>query len=221
MHCLPNHRGPFVVLVAVIWASACGVDATGGSEVGQDVSSDLVGPDMDGTDTVEPDVVELTCGSDDPSVGNLSWATEVTDGCTHYRASVHLPDALDAAAFEPLSGLYQVAGSVTVFRPHVIVDFGLLTHLEVIVGEFSYRLDDTSRPALSGPPRLREVGELRVESNHALEDLGGFVPDLQVVHGDLKIKGNPKLSSAQIDAFLERVEVRGEVVVENNGTALR
>ncbi|HRE87825.1 MAG TPA: hypothetical protein PK095_01685 [Myxococcota bacterium] len=183
----------------------CGTEPTSGGET-SDTAADI---------GELPDVEAVSCGPDDPTLGNLSWTTDVTEGCTHYLGSIHLPDALNADAFAGLGGLREVRGSITIFRPHVEVDFTLLGQLEVIDGELSYRLDNTPRRALSGPPRLREVGELRIEDNPDLEDLSDFVPELQTVRGDVRILSNPKLSTQQINTFLARLEVLGEVILDD------
>lgn len=186
----------------------CGAEPTRGDT--SDTAADLGGL---------PDVEAVSCGPDDPTLGNLSWTSDVTPGCTHYLGSIHLPDALDAEAFAGLGGLREVRGSITLFRPHVEVDFNLLSQLEVIDGELSYRLDNTPRRALSGPPHLRVVGELRIEDNPDLEDLSDFVPKLVTVRGDVRILSNPKLSARQIDAFLARLEVLGDIIRDDEDDA--
>ncbi len=165
-------------------------------------------------------VVHVTCGTADPIAGNLSWPVDVTAACTHYLGSVHLPDTSDSAAFAPLRELLRIDGSLTVFRPHTEVDLTQLERLEAVGGVFSFRIDDASHTALSGPPRLREVGHLTIESNGLLERLDGFAPALETVHGDLRIRHNPKLSASQVETFLDRVTVGGAVLIEGNGDGL-
>lgn len=199
----------WLLLVTAQLLGGCGDTTTphdDASDVADDVSDEVATP--------------ITCGPDDPTTGNLNWASEVTADCTHYLSSIHLPDAGEAAAFAVLSNLHEVRGAITIFRPHVEVDLELLTRLVVVEGEFSYRLDDAQRRSLRGPPRLREVGELRIENNRALEDLRSFAPELQTVRGDLTIRDNRRLSANEVTRFVGRVTVLGQVRIESNGEDL-
>lgn len=181
---------------------------------------DTTGAPDDVADVADEVTVPVTCGPDDPSIGNLSWASEVTADCTHYLSSIHLPDATEAAAFAVLANLREVRGSITIFRPHVEVDLELLAQLLVVDGELSYRMDDTQRRTLRGPPLLREVGDLRIENNRELEDLRLFAPRLQTVRGDLTISDNRRLSPGEVTRFVGRVTVLGQVRIESNGEDL-
>ena len=68
--------------------------------------------------------------------------------------------------------------------------------------------------ALEGPELLGVEGlELR---STELTTLSGLAA-LQWVDGDLEIADNPGLSSLEIEAFLEDLQVGGSVLVENNG----
>lgn len=197
----------FVLVMAHVF-SACG-DSTAPldvSDIADDISDEVADP--------------ITCGPDDPTTGNLSWASEVTPDCTHYLSSVHLPDAGEADAFAVLANLREVRGSLTIFRPHVEVNLDLLSQLVIVEGEFSYRMDDAQRRSLLGPPRLREVGELRIENNRLLEDLQNFAPQLQTVRGDLTIRDNRRLSPSEVTRFVDRLTVLGEVRIEANGEDL-
>lgn len=182
--------------------------------------SDTTGAPDDVADAADEVTVPVTCGPDDPSIGNLNWASEVTADCTHYLSSIHLPDATEAAAFAVLANLREVRGSITIFRPHVEVDLELLAQLLVVDGELSYRMDDTHRRTLRGPPLLREVGHLRIENNRELEDLSLFAPRLQTVRGDLTISDNRRLSPGEVTRFVGRVTVLGQVRIESNGEDL-
>lgn len=198
----------------LLFVSAHLLGGCGDSTAPRDDVSDIA-------DEVEDEVADpITCGPDDPTTGNLKWASEVTADCAHYLSSVHLPDAGEAAAFAVLSNLREVRGSITIFRPHVEVDLDLLTRLAIVEGEFSYRLDDAQRRSLRGPPRLREVGELRIENNRSLEDLRAFAPELQTVRGDLTIRDNRRLSPSEVTRFVGRLTVLGEVRIESNGEDL-
>lgn len=207
-------RSPSLWLVVVIahLLSGCG-DPTPPRDDASDSAVDVA-------DVSDEVVSPITCGPDDPTTGNLSWASEVTADCTHYLSSVHLPDAMEASAFAVLSNLREVRGSMTIFRPHVEVDLELLTRLVIVEGELSYRLDDAQRRSLRGPPRLREVGELRIEDNRALEDLRSFAPELQTVRGDLTIRDNRRLSANEVARFVGRLTILGEVRIESNGEDL-
>lgn len=74
-------------------------------------------------------------------------------------------------------------------------------------------------PALErvdGLGAVTRVGHLQVMRNPLLEDLSGLAA-LRVVQGELRITDNPQLPKSAIEAFLARVEVKGEVRVEQNG----
>lgn len=167
------------------------------------------------------DIVNVSCGPDDTTPGGLSWRTDIAPGCNHYLGSIHIPDETGPNTLAQLNGLLKINGSLTIFRPHVPLDLDQLVQLEMVDGEFSYRLDDAQQRTLIGPPRLRDVGELRIESNPALKKLADFAPQLRAVHGDLIIRYNPELPSKEIEAFLTRINVYGDVLIEGNGHVQR
>jgi hypothetical protein len=86
--------------------------------------------------------------------------------------------------------------------------------LRFVGGELSVRITE-ELATLEGLGGLCEVGALVVEVNFALEDLDGL-RSLRRVHGDVRIEDNPRLSTAEIDAFLARIEVGGTITVTNN-----
>jgi hypothetical protein len=69
---------------------------------------------------------------------------------------------------------------------------------------------------LDGLGGLRSVGELVIWDNASLRSLAGLSA-LETVDGTLEIKRNPMLPQSEIDAFMARVEVRGDIIIEGNG----
>lgn len=111
-------------------------------------------------------------------------------------------------SLEGLDSLEVVEGGVTFFTDNLI-DYSGVPRLRS-VGSFGTR----SVPELvdfRGLESLSEVrGNFTITSNPKLQSLAGL-DGLERVHGDVRIRENPLLPQAEIDAFLERVTVDGEV----------
>jgi len=135
---------------------------------------------------------------------------------------------------ESLEGLGQLqsAGAFTFSRdglrsmsgvPHLrevkgyfkLLNLPNLTDLDGLENlQFTGRLDLMLNPVLidiDGLSSLRRVdGDLYIDGNPELTGIDGLMA-LERVTGDLYIRGNPKVPTSQIDAFLSRVTVDGEV----------
>ena len=109
-----------------------------------------------------------------------------------------------------------------------------LDSLEVVEGQFGFFEDNLGD--FTGVPKLRSVGGFRLDSVPSIEDFrglenlrevhGGFrvgynpklhsfagLEGLEHIHGDVTIAENPLLPPDEVEAFLERVTVDGEVEV--------
>jgi hypothetical protein len=127
----------------------------------------------------------------------------------------------------PFSGPYRAGrsstgrrldGRFTIFRNHALEDLRDLANLESVGGMFSIRIDDSDGlfTSVDGLSSLCEVGSLQLDFNRWLQRLDGLSA-LEVVRGDVQITGNAELSSAEIDALLDRVRVEGAIEVADNG----
>lgn len=103
-----------------------------------------------------------------------------------------------AASLESLAGL----ASVTTVGENLVLED--LPHLR----------------GLDGLGAVTEVGHLQIMRNERLEDLSGLA-SLRVVRGELRITDNPQLPASAIEALLARIETKGVVRIENNGTPAR
>ena len=91
-----------------------------------------------------------------------------------------------------------------------------LDNLRVVTASFTVRYMPllTSLEGLEG---LRSVGGyLLIEGNQRLTSLRGL-SSLCRVGGNVQITGNTSLPQSEIVAFLERIEVGGEVILMNSG----
>lgn len=117
-------------------------------------------------------------------------------------------DGSDAVTLDGLSGLEE-AGSVAITRNDLLTSVAGLGAISSMDRLYVEGNDQLAALALPG---LQTVGDLLILET-ALTDLDGL-SGLTAVTGDLLIRGNPELSQAEIDAFLARVTVSGEVSVE-------
>lgn len=178
-------------------------------------SGDVGGAGGIGGSSPEPEPV--VCGEPGGQV-DLPYHPEELEGCTEYLGTVHMPDSSDASVLEPLEPITRIGGNLSVFRNHGMTDLSGLERL-VYVGEtIVLRLDDShgAFTSLAGLDNVREAGGLTLDSIPGLTSLDGLA-SLEIIHGDVLIARNPELSNAEIDAFLSRVEVEGEIVIEENG----
>ena len=162
---------------------------------------------------------EIICGEPDQVLTlTLPGAVEQVEGCTRFRGGIHLPDASRPDRLAPLHALRRLDGRFTIFRNHALEDLRDLANLESVGGMFSIRIDDSDGlfTSVDGLSSLCEVGSLQLDFNRWLQRLDGLSA-LEVVRGDVQITGNAELSSAEIDALLDRVRVEGAIEVADNG----
>lgn len=223
--CSPEHSGILpqvrasvhathgvLVAVAALILVACNDDDLSSTSAG---SGGAGGAGGMGGDSPAPEPV--VCGELGGQV-DLPYHPEELEGCTEYLGTVHMPDASDASVLEPLEPITRIGGNLSVFRNHGLTDLRGLERLVHVGESIVLRLDDShgAFTSLAGLTNVREAGGLTLDSIPGLTSLDGLA-SLETIHGDVYIARNPELSSAEIDAFLSRVEVEGEIVVEENG----
>ena len=169
-----------------------------------------------------------------PENGSLKQEELSTfDGCERLDGSLVLrdgfPDRTNLRSVVVITGSLGAGGYVG--EP---VTLEGLDSLEVVEGGFRFLEDNLGD--FAGVPKLRSVGSFRAEIVPSLEDLRGLenlrevhgrfrvsynpnlrslagLEGLEHIHGDLTIAENPLLPPAEVEAFLERVTVDGEVEV--------
>ena len=125
------------------------------------------------------------------------------------------------------TGLEQLEAEVD---ERVALEANALAVIHLVVGPFAeVSIQESAEVSLEGErcgaltlrsvtgfeSALVETGTLRLIDTK-LSDLSGLSSLLRV-DGDLVVRENPQLTSAAIDALLERVEVVGEVSIQDNG----
>ncbi|MEM9193386.1 MAG: hypothetical protein AAGF12_29700 [Myxococcota bacterium] len=155
---------------------------------------------------------------------------ELPPGCERFLGSVDFMNDHEARDARLLSGLRVIDGQVTFFRNYSLESLDGLDRLEE-VGQLTIR--DTALPSLAALGQLRRVdGVFGIASNRNLQGFRGL-ERLESV-GSLSILGNPEATSldglsglqevrgnarlwdlprAEIDAFVARVRIDGEVDV--------
>lgn len=186
-------------------AGACGDAESGEDDVGVCSAREVVAP------------AGRVCGAaDEHCTVSLACGADVA-GCVTWRGDLHVPDAFDEDDLAVLADLEQVDGSLSIFRPHRLVDLRGLEGLRAVYGTLSVTNDSEGNlRSLDGLDDLVIVGGLHIDGNAELADLRGLA-SLRIVSGDLSITLNPKLSQAEIDRVLACVRVDGAVTIENNG----
>ncbi len=155
------------------------------------------------------------------------------DGCERLDGSLVLsygfPDRTNLRSIVVITGNFNGGGYVG--DPLTVEG---LDSLEVVEGDFGFFEDNLGD--FAGVPKLRSVKGFRLESVPSIEDFRGLenlremhgrfrvaynpklrsfagLGGLERIHGDLTIAENPLLPPEEIEAFLERVTVDGEVEV--------
>lgn len=157
-------------------------------------------------------VPEETCGE---SGGHhtVPYQPPPPASCTHYLGSIHVPDAVDDERLAGYQNLRAIDGRLTIFRGR-LVDLESFRSLETIGGELSIRLTE-ELAAPTGLGSLRDIGELELEYNAALTSLAGL-EGLEHIRGDVTIRGNARLTRAEIDRVLADVPVDGTITIEDS-----
>ncbi|MCB9765658.1 MAG: hypothetical protein H6739_38145 [Alphaproteobacteria bacterium] len=167
---------------------------------------------------------------------NRAFTMQGVDALVHvgylYLISNVMPD------FTGLEGL-RSAGRVTI-NGGELASLDGLDALEVVEGQFELAFMPPTLESVDGLPSLTEIGgelwvsdnqflvdlppmsslqrlgSLKIEGNQRLNALDGLT-GLRSVDGNVTIIDNQYLSSAAIQAFLDRVDVGGEVTQRDNG----
>jgi hypothetical protein len=125
---------------------------------------------------------------------------------------------LSDVGFYGAPNLTSLSGLETVERIGGLLqirDMPLLPNLQGLRSLRSVRelvVDNTTVTSLEGAEQLREVEVLTIRENRQLTSLRGL-EGLCRVTGGLNIYGNRQLPESEIQAFLERVEVTGPIVL--------
>jgi hypothetical protein len=232
-------RATLSVVVALLWG--CSPAGDEGSNEGidsgayQDVEGDTSSPEADAPDASSPedsDVRDVVCGDPDD---HLRLWREITalEGCDVFRGWINLGDMTDVS-FAEFPSLRVIEGRLNLFRNEYLESLEGFERLERL-GEFylhhSVVLDDLSElsnlqevegglfissnygiTSLEGLEQLQAVGDLRIDYNPELASLNGLA-GLERVRGDVTIKNND-IPQAEVQAFLDRVQIDGEVDVD-------
>lgn len=216
-------RSLAVVFLAVC-AAACASEPAGPTTPGQCIVD-------------EPsDGAASPCGTTESSY--LTAAEhEALAQCTDIPGRVHVSDngtIVDASWFSSL----RRVGSLTFFRDDAMTsvdgleqlstaetlgfsqmvslnDLGALSGL-CEVTEDLYVIGVPELTSLDGLGNVGSVGGLVIIDNVALRDLDGL-RGLRRVEGDVQIERNPALPTSEIEAFVETLEVGGEITIADNG----
>ena len=192
--------------------------------------------DEDLSDVEERD--DVICGESEDRI-RLSSDIEALAGCDIYRGTIdfaYFRSAGEEFSFsEILPPLRGIEGTLNIFHVFYLQTLKGLESLEY-VGELNIRsqvdLRDISALAnleevgewlhISGNPALlslhglenvHTVGRLSITHNDSLQSLDGLA-GLERVYGDLTIRSNSGLSSAEIEAFVDRLDVDGAIQIE-------
>jgi hypothetical protein len=112
---------------------------------------------------------------------------------------------------EGLEGLRRVgpSGGLQVFQNDKLVSLSALKGSNFGAGLLLIS-DNRSLANLDGLQNFTEATELRVTGNDALSDLSGL-SNLRRVAGDVTFYSNPRLSRAEVERFVARLQVTGTV----------
>ncbi len=170
-----------------------------------------------------------TCTPEDGTLDQEELTT--FEGCQRLDGTIILrngfPDRENLASIVVVTG--NIAGGGYIGDP---LSLEGLDSLEVIEGSFHFLEDNLVD--YRGVPRLRRVGRFgtygvpelvdfrglesltevegnfSITANPKLQSLAGL-EGLERVHGDVRISDNPLLPEEEVEAFLERVTVDGEI----------
>ncbi|MFW5967460.1 MAG: hypothetical protein ACOCV2_08080 [Persicimonas sp.] len=119
-----------------------------------------------------------------------------------------------------LEDLETIDNSLIEFNPK-LENFEGLESLERIEGRDFITIDtNEGLKSMDGLESLRVIEPtLRITNNKDLEDLRGL-ESLERIGGNLTIEANARLPECEIDWLVDRVEVEGNVNIDDNGFAL-
>jgi hypothetical protein len=172
------------------------------------------------------------CGEDPILYNDVTAPRAVTPGCQVFVNRLDFTHGFDAAA-PNLRGIRATLSDVAFFGNGSLNDLSGLETLERIGGVLQLRMarnltslhglrslrslgnlavDTTAVGSLEGLEQLREVGHLVIRDNPNLTSLRGLEGLCRVTNG-VTIFGNPQLPESEIQAFLDRVEITGPIVL--------
>ena len=213
-----NRSSTLVVLLAVV-LPATGCPST-------NTTQDCTPVDLSWIDTAP------RCGEDPILYNEVTAPRAVTPGCEVFVNHLDFTNGFDAAA-PNLRGIRATLSDVAFFGNGSLNDLSGLETIERIGGVLQLRMtrnltslrglrslrslgnlavDTTAVGSLEGLEQLREVGHLVIRDNPDLTSLRGLEGLCRVTNG-VTIFGNPQLPESEIQAFLDRVEITGPVVL--------
>lgn len=224
--------GVGVVWVVSMTMAGCSDGATeAGWDLGQGAGDVVEGARADGLDDDRDE--EVVCGEPSQVIETMDEAAQLDENCDVYRGSFDF----ERRAFSDLSELPElrvIEGELAISRidglrsmhglerlerlgsmvfgvQQPIEDFSALANLRRIDGILMLHL--TSFRELFDLPSLRFAGELDISGNIELRNLEGLVA-LERVREFVVIEGNSMISVEEARAFVEDIEVGGEIRLE-------
>lgn len=155
---------------------------------------------------------DASCGTDGALVRVLH--PRQLAHCTTVYGNLDLGDGTFENV-DDLVNLREVTGYLLFFRNPNLTQIRGLRNLESVGGNLAFRLEPLLT-TLDGLESLRSVGgSLSIDSNDVLRDIGGLA-GLQRVAEDLNVTWNEQLTTAAAQGLATRVEVGGNVKIEEN-----
>jgi hypothetical protein len=220
-----------MLTTSLVALTACS-NSAGESENNVNSWIDPSHPEPDAAD-VEP-AEDVVCGDPDERLSQ-PYQMVVLEGCDVFRGTLDFAYKVDMIDLTHVPSLKVIEGTLNLFHNDNLESLKGLERLER-VGKLILRssevLDDLtalsnirevdrlsiifnkSLTTLEGLENLQVVGDLSIYGNPELRSLDGL-DGLELIRGDLKIESSSVLSRETIDAFLQRVQVEGEVVVSS------
>lgn len=176
---------------------------------------------------------ERTCGETGKTIEYTPWDWPF-EGCTVLAGNLYVSPPGDTKDLLPLRGIHTVHGTLTVYFSVAVKaltgledleDVGALqltSNLELVDLAALSSLRSASKVEISTNPKLETldglsglttIDELVITGNVSLRSLAGL-SNLSHIRGGLYISGgNSSLPTSEVAAFLQRVQVDGEISI--------
>lgn len=122
--------------------------------------------------------------------------------------------SLSRTSFRTLDGLEDLEGiweELILLDNEELTDLTALSGLSRVEGKLKIRGNDRLG-GLQGLQNIRSVGALLITQNANLQSLDGLA-GLERVRGNVQFADNPKLSTEDVQALVDRIQVDGEVYI--------